>query len=198
MREARVVRWTCAALLAIGTVVWALGREDHGLPTADLHADAPYYYVYLPSLMHGDLDFADEYRVTQNWYRFGATPTGRPANVFGIGPALFDAPLYAVGHGLALATGSRSDGFSAWEIRLYTWSSILWTIGACFFGYRLARRRLALGSLAIVGPVVCMLAGPVVYYAVRQPGYAHPIATFFAAWFVERWGASYQDPATLP
>jgi hypothetical protein len=194
--EARVLRWTCAVLLAVGTIVWALGREGHDLPTADLHADAPYYYVYLPSLLHGDLDFTDEYKETLNGYHLGTTPTGRPANVFGIGPAVFDAPLFVVGHGLALATGSRSDGFSSWEIRLYTWASVLFSLGAIVFAYRLARRRLQLTTLAIVGPVICALAGPVVYYAVRQPGYAHPMATLLAAWFVDEWDRSYDAART--
>jgi uncharacterized membrane protein YraQ (UPF0718 family) len=195
--ERRILRWTCAALLALGTFVWSKGHEDHGLPTADLHADAPYYYVYLPSLLHGDLDFTDEYKETHNWYRLATTPTGRPGNVFGIGPAIFDAPLFAIGHGLALATGGRGDGFSKWEIRLFTWSSLAWSLGAVLFAYRLVRRRLGGGALAFVGPLACALAGPVVYYAVRQPGYAHPMATFFAAWFVERWDASYDSPRTL-
>ncbi len=195
--EARILRWTCAALLAIGTVVWAIGREDHGLPTADLHADAPYYYVYLPSLMHGDLDFSDEYVETHNWYRLGTTPTGKAANVFGIGPAVFGVPAFVVGHALAWATGARTDGFSGWEIRLYTWSSLAWTLGAILLAWRLVRRRLDLTTYALVGPVICALAGPVVYYAVRQPGYAHPLATFFAAWFVERWDASYDEKRTL-
>jgi hypothetical protein len=195
--ERRILRWTCAVLLVLGTLAWFRGRETHGLPTADLHADAPYYYVYLPSLLHGDLDFTDEYRETHNWYRLGTTPTGRPGNVFGIGPALFDVPLFVVGHGLALATGSRSDGFSTWEVRLFTWSSLAWSLGAVLLAYRLARRRLDVTTLALLGPIACALAGPVVYYAVRQPGYAHPMATFFAAWFVERWDASYDAPRTL-
>lgn len=184
-------------LLALGTIVWALGREDHGLPTADLHADAPYYYVYLPSLLHGDLDFADEYKETHNWYHLGTTPTGRAGNVFGIGPAVFDAPLFLVGHTIALVSGSRSDGFSSWEVRLYTWASLVFSLGAIVVAYRLARRRLDLTTLALVGPVICALAGPVVYYAVRQPGYAHPMATFFAAWFVDEWDRSYDATRTL-
>jgi len=184
-------------LLALGTVVWALGREDHGLPTADLHADAPYYYVYLPSLLHGDLDFTDEYKETHNWYHLGTTPTGRPANVFGIGPAVVTTPFFVVGHALAMVTGSRSDGFSSWEIRLYTWASLFFSLGAVVVAYRLARRRLDLTTYALAGPVICALAGPVVYYAVRQPGYAHPMATFFAAWFVDEWDRSYESTRTL-
>jgi hypothetical protein len=181
-------------------VVWALGREDHGLPTADLQADAPYYYVYWPSLIHGDLDFSDEYRETKNWYRLGQTPIGRTANVFGIGPMVLDAPMLAAGHALAVVTGSRGDGFSAWEIRLFTWSSLVWSLGAVVVAARLVRRRLGDDAYAIAGPLVCALAGPIVYYAVRQPGYAHPMATFFVALLVERWDASYGDtgaPRTL-
>ena len=190
------MRWLFAALLAVGTIAWALGREDHGLRTAELHADAPYYYVYWPSLLHGDLDFTDEYRETHNWYHLGTTPTGRAANVFGIGPVLLDAPLLVAGHAAALATGSRSDGFSTWEVRLFTWSSLAWSLAAVWIVYRLVRRRLGGGALAVVGPLACMLAGPVVYYAVRQPGYAHPMATFFTALLVERWDASYDRPRT--
>jgi hypothetical protein len=37
----------------------------------------------------------------------------------------------------------------------------------------------------------------VVYYAVKQPGYAHPMATLFVALLVERWDASYDQPRTL-
>jgi hypothetical protein len=196
-REARVVRIVLAALLAIGTAVWALGREDHKQPTADLHADADYYYVYLPSLLHGDLDFADEYRETHNWYHLGATPTGRPGNVFGIGPAILDAPLFLIGHAIARASGARGDGFSSWEVRLFTWSSLAWSLGAVWVAYLLVRRRLGGGARALAGPVIAALAGPVVYYAVRQPGYAHPMATFFAAALVERWDASYDAPRTV-
>jgi hypothetical protein len=107
-----MARWVLAALLVLGTIVMALSRDDHRDPVADLHADASYYYVYLPSLMHGDLDFTDEYRVTKNWYHLGTTPAGRRSNVFGIGPAVFDAPLFVAGHIAAWISGSRTDGFS--------------------------------------------------------------------------------------
>ena len=103
-----MARWVLAALLVLGTIVMALSRDGHDTPVADLHADASYYYVYLPSLLHGDLDFTDEYRETKNWYQLGTTPTGRPSNVFGIGPAVFDAPLFVVGHAAAWISGSES------------------------------------------------------------------------------------------
>src|SRR6185312_13155254 len=107
-----MARWVLATLLVFGTAVMVVSRDDHGAPVADLHADAPYYYVYLPSVLHGDLDFTDEYKETKNWYHLGTTPIGRPANVFGVGPAVFDAPLFLVGHVAAWIAGSRTDGFS--------------------------------------------------------------------------------------
>ncbi|HSN25535.1 MAG TPA: hypothetical protein VLT45_04595 [Kofleriaceae bacterium] len=187
-----MARWVLAALLVLGTIVMALSRDGHHEPVADLHADAPYYYVYLPSVMHGDLDFSDEYKVTKNWYHL-------KQNVFGIGPAVLDAPLYAVMHGVALVTGCRDDGFSRWEVYSYTWTSLLWSLGAVVVAGRLCRRRglgFRSGLSGIVGPLVAACAGPVVYYACRQPGYAHPVATFFATLLVERWDASYDTPRT--
>src|SRR2546429_9966547 len=95
------------AVLAVAmTVAFGVGKDDWGRGVREPTADAAYYYAYLPSIvLDGDLDFANQYRVTQNWYRLGATPIGRPANVFGIGPAVFALPAFVVGHGLAIASG---------------------------------------------------------------------------------------------
>jgi len=187
-----MARWVLATLLVLGTVVMALSRDGNHAPVADLHADAPYYYVYLPSLMHGDVDCSDGYKETKNWYHL-------KQNVFGIGPAVFAAPLFVVGHAAALVTGSRDDGFSKWEVWPYTWTSLLYSLGAVLVAGRLVRRRglgFRSGLSGMVGPLVAALAGPVVYYAIRQPGYAHPVATFWATLLVERWDASYDTPRT--
>jgi hypothetical protein len=186
-----IVWWLTAVLLLVGTIVWSAGLEAHQLPTADIHADAEYYYVYLPAILRGDLDFTIEYRETHNWYEFHDTPTGHRGNVFGIGPAVVSAPLFLLGHAIARLTGARTDGFSVWEVRLFTWASLPWSLGAVLVAYRLVRRRVGGGVLALAGPLMAALASPVVYYAVRQPGYSHPMATFFAALLVERWDASY-------
>src|ERR1041385_4906093 len=80
--------WIATAVLAVAaTIAFAAGKDDWGRGLREPTADAAYYYAYLPSLvLDGDLDFANQYRVTQNWYRLGPTPIGRPGNVFGIGP----------------------------------------------------------------------------------------------------------------
>src|SRR5262245_16058056 len=105
--------WLAVALLVAASFAFALGEDEWKRPLHDPSADAAYYYAYLPSLvLDRDLDFTNQYQVTQNWYRFGPTPIGRPGNVFGIGPAIFELPAFLVGHGLARLAGARPDGFS--------------------------------------------------------------------------------------
>jgi hypothetical protein len=158
--------WIATAALAVAaTVAFAAGHDDGGRTLREPTADAAYYYAYLPSLvLDGDLDLANQYQVTGNWYRLGATPLGRPGNVFGIGPAVFALPAFVAGHGLAVVAGARRDGFSRWE-------------SSAVAGY--------------LGAVAAALSGPLVYYAIRQPGYAHPFAALFATLLIERWDASY-------
>lgn len=198
--EHRAARWTALALLVTlvaATYAFTVGRDPAGRPTARPYADAPYYYAYAPSLfLDRDLDLRDEYVVTGNWYRLGPTPLGRPGNVFGVGPALLTAPAFLVGHALALAAGHRRDGFSTEEQWLTMWMSVLASVAALWFPARIARRRLDAPTAGAVAALCVFAAGPVVYYAVRQPGYAHPFATLFAAWLVDAWDASYDRPRT--
>src|SRR5215831_11480211 len=181
--------WIATAVVAVAaTVAFAAGKDDWGRGLREPTADAAYYYAYLPSLvLDGDLDFANQYRVTQNWYRLGPTAIGRPGNVFGIGPAVFTMPAFVVGHGLAIATGARRDGFSGWETTLVLWMSLAASLGAAL----LATRRVGSAAAGYLGALAAAVAGPLLYYAVRQPGYAHPFAALFATLLLERWDASY-------
>ena len=125
-----------------GLAVWLyLGKDVHG-STARFEADAPYYYVYLVSLLHDhDLNFANEYARTYNWYRFGKSPTGLPLNVFGIGPGLLTAPFYAVGYLAARIARLPADGFSLPEIKVSVIASLFYSFGALLLAWRLCRRR---------------------------------------------------------
>ncbi len=186
------------ALLFACTIAWAWGRTEAGEAVRAPSADGIYYYAYLPSVvLDGDLDFANQYEVTRNRYHLQPTPTGREGNVFGIGPAVFQSPFFVVGHGLALASGSRRDGFSHVELALVGWASVLASMLAVWFAYRVARRRVAAPGTALAAALLVFAGSPVVYYAVRQPGYAHPFATLFIAWLVDRWDASYDRERTV-
>ncbi len=192
-RQRRIAALVVTSILLVSSIWFFAARDARGR-TARLTADAWYYHAYLPSLVFDqDLDFRDEYQITKNWYRLGKTPTGRQANVFGIGPAIFQLPFFVVGHGIASIGSSRADGFSRPEVELSLYASLLFSLGAVFFGMRLLVRRLGgrYGPLAVALLVAC--GGPVVYYAIRQPGYAHPFATFWAAWLIDHWDASFQE-----
>jgi len=195
--EHRAIAALTGLLGIVLTICLLVGEDSWKRPVTEPSADASYYYVYLPSMLDGDLDFTNEYHVTKNFYRWGKTPIGRPANPFGIGPAIFQLPAFAIGHGVAKLTGDRDDGFSSAETTLVLWTAIPCTLGALLLAYRLARRRFG-ATPAFLGALLAAAAGPVLYYTIRQPGYAHPYATLFATWLIERWDASYGDrPRTL-
>src|ERR1044071_8094987 len=147
--------WIATAVLAVAaTVALVWGKDDWKRGLREPTADAAYYYAYLPSLvLDGDLDFANQYNVTQNWYRLGPTPLGRPGNVFGIGPAVFSLPAFVVGHGLAIAAGARRDGFSGWETTPVLWASIAASLGALVIAARLAARHVAVPAAGYLGAV---------------------------------------------
>jgi len=187
-----------AAAVFIAATSWFFTANDGRGKTARLTADAWYYHAYLPSLvLDRDLDFDNEYQITKNWYRFGTTKIGRRANVFGIGPAIFELPFYAVGRDIARLSGATANGFSTPEVRATMFASLLFSLGALFFAYRLLRRRLGHEYLTPVVPILVACGGPLVYYAIRQPGYAHPFAAFWIAWLVDAWDASF-DGAEAP
>lgn len=179
-------------VLLVGLRALATGTDDWNRPVDEPSADGAYYYVYLPSLfLDNDLDFENQYAVTKNWYRLDKTPIGRAGNVFGIGPAIFQAPAFLLGHGIAIATDERRDGFSSCELGLVLSTSLVFSLGAVLLVARLVRRRVGDGPASFLGPLLAMFAGSLWYYSIRQPGYAHPYAAFATAWLIERWDASY-------
>jgi hypothetical protein len=193
----KLTRWTLIAVGVAAVIALYVGRDARGT-SARVSADGWYYHVYLVSLVGDrDLDFTDEYAVTGNWYRFGAGPTGRPVNPFGIGPAIFEAPFYALGGAVAAIAGHDTAGFDRLHMTLTMLAAPLFSVAALFFVIRLLRRRLGSERQALIASLAAFLGGPMVYYAVRQPGYAHPFAFFFVAWLVDAWDASYDRPRTI-
>ncbi len=190
----RTVAVVVAAAVLLASSIWFFTARDDRGRTSRLTADAWYYHAFLPSLAYDrDLDFSDEYQTTGNWYHFGKTSVGRPANVFGIGPAVFEMPAFLTGALFTKVTGGRADGFSTAEVKLSLYMSLLFSLGALLFAGRVIRRRFDAPYLAIAVPLLVACAGPVVYYAIRQPGYAHPFATFWTAWLIDRWDSSFDE-----
>jgi hypothetical protein len=185
--------------LVLGALALAFfcGRDAKG-SVVRLDADSHYYYVWLPSVfVDGDLDLTNQYATHGNWYGLGATVSGRPGNVFGVGPAVFAAPLYLFGRAIALVTGATRDGFSTPEIASTLFASVLATVGALVVAGRFLRRRFGTVS-AELAAFATLFAGPVVYYAVRQPGYAHAYGALFTAIFIDVWDRSYDVEGPRP
>ncbi len=180
------------------TLALAFGHDDEGEPLALPHGDAMYYYVYLPSLwLDGDVDLANQYAVSGDPWQHRETPIGRAGNVFGVGPAVFSSPLFLVGHGIARITGARGDGFSLTAITLTAWGSVLASVVALWFAFRLLWRRLGDERRALAASVLVFAGGPVLFFAIRQPVMSHAFATLFAAWLIDTWDASYDRERTL-
>lgn len=179
------------------TLALAFGRDEDDVALALPHGDAMYYYVYLPSLwLDGDVDFENQYAVTGDPWQQRRTPTGRAGNVFGIGTALFESPLFLAGHMASRVGGGRSDGFSALAYGLSAWASVLASLGAVWFAVRLLQRRLGDQRRALAAALLAFAGGPVLFYAIRQPGMAHPFSTLFAAWLIDAWDRSYDRERT--
>ncbi len=197
MIRRHIARIALLVTLVACTIALAVGRSEQDEALALPHGDATYYYVYLPSVwLDGDVDFENQYAITGDPWQQRPTVTGRAGNVFGIGPAVFASPLFLIGHGVASLSGGRSDGFSMLAFALAAWASVLASIGALWFAYRLIARRLADEHAALAAALLAFAGGPVLFYAVRQPGMAHPFATLFAAWLIDTWDRSYDQPRT--
>ena len=185
--------------LLVCPVAFALGRDNRGSPVDRPYADGLYYYAYLPTIwLDGDVDFTNQYVETHNWYQFGKTPLGKPSNVFGVGPAVLSSPMFLLAHGIARLAGARADGFSTVEEVLTMWLSVLLSVLSIWFAYRIVARRFGQEGGAMLAAVAVFASGPVIYYAIRQAGYAHPYATFFTAWLIDAWDATFDAAATTP
>jgi hypothetical protein len=152
-----------------------------------LSEDGWYYYYYLRSaVLDGDLDLDNDYRDFGNWYGFGVTRTGRRHNPFGVGPALFWAPGFLVGHAIAtIAAGPRDvvDGMTREEQGGALCISLLAAAGAFWIAFSVARRCVRVG-VAWIGTAIAFLGGPIVWYAVYSPSMPHALEAFFGAAFV--------------
>ncbi|MDX2226571.1 MAG: tetratricopeptide repeat protein [Verrucomicrobiae bacterium] len=104
------------------------------LPRA-ISGDSVFHFIYLRSaVFDGDLDFTNEFRHFQTdpaSSPFYNNPTGKPGNIWAIGPALFWMPAYLVAAGLeSLGQPSGPAGYStALQMSVYLADSFLGLLG---------------------------------------------------------------------
>jgi hypothetical protein len=189
---ARSARSLAAARFAFAL---ALGFAAGALAAPEFRADAPEFFVYLPSLV-----FDHDLSLHDDWLEMGfegsppATPLGLTRNRHAIGPALVWSPFYALAHVYTLADGAWGSGRYAADGHAlpYRRAAALGTItaalaGAWLLAHTLARRfGRGVAWLAVGG---ALAASPLLYYVFAAPYMSHGVTFGVAAalvWAAER------------
>jgi hypothetical protein len=165
--------------------------------TARLYSsDEVQYFSYLRSLWFDhDLSFDNEY---QYFYDHGVaksdgfretflglrTDTGHRINFGTIGCAILWAPFYAVGDGVAAATGAPRDGFSKPYLAAVAYGSALYGFLAIVLAIQCARR---LGVNGVPAGVAVWLGTPLLFYMYVAPPFSHACSAFAVALFTSVW-----------
>ena len=148
-REGRMFRLAGPVTLAlatafIGLLVWTAALSYYG--SFYRGWDAQLYYAHLRSAcMDHDLDATNEIRdltpgkrvfeVGQSWGGLPTTADGQLVNVYTIGSSVMGLPGFAIGHVLAVASGSETDGYSRpYEFAVTLWYVLLVAIGCGVLG----------------------------------------------------------------
>lgn len=177
-RAARAARLAFALALS-----WSAGA----LARPEFRADAPEFFVYLPSLIFDrDLSLHDD------WLQMGfddsppRTPLGLTRNRHAIGPALVWSPFYALAHAyvqadVAWGAGSyAADGHSMPYRRAAGMGTITVALLGAFLLGSLLERRFGRGvAWLAVGALVG--ASPLLYYVFCAPYMSHGVTFGVAA-----------------
>jgi hypothetical protein len=193
--DAQAVRWIM--ILFVVTVVLAF--------TPTVKSDGVGYYVYLHSIMmDGDLNFGNDYRdwpdqKSPNEYLTTQTATGYYLNLFSIGPAILWSPLYGAAHvimlgGQALGLPWRADGYAQPYFVLTTFASALAGLVMLFGGYRICRRWVG-PPTALLAVVTVFLGSNLLYYTMREGGFAHALSAATATIYVLAWLRLEEHPS---
>ena len=165
--------------------------------TPTIKSDGMGYYVYLRSLtIDGDVNFGNDYRSWPDQQTPGEhvtpqTATGYYVNYFSIGPALLWSPLYGAAHaislvGQALGQPWPADGYAPIYFVLTTFGSALAGLMLLLLGYRICRRW-ATPPTALLAVVTAFFGSNLLYYTLREGGFAHGLSAATTAAYVLAW-----------
>jgi hypothetical protein len=141
-------------------------------------SDSIGYYVYLPSIfMDGDLNLADDFRRLggEEVFLFPA-PNGRTGNPYSVGPAILWAPWFAVGHVVAWAGDSPTDGYSSpYQFAVY-WGNVLYVLLGLLLTIRLLKTFGLSPSTCLAGTLSILLLTQLTYYILPKSATSHGIS----------------------
>jgi hypothetical protein len=148
------------AYLAVAVVVFAT-CPSAWRPGADGH----YSYIYARSIaFDGDIDFTNDYRLCGDPFRLGGDRgSGRPDNIFYVGPAIFCAPELFLMRG----AGVKGDGRGPLRNAVCLWL----TLAAGAVSRRLGCVAYSIGKgLALYGPATSKAVSTLATEAEALPG----------------------------
>src|SRR5262249_6404609 len=165
--------------------------------TPTIKSDGMGYYVYLRSLtIDGDLNFGNDYRdwpdqKTPGEHVTPRTATGYYVNYFSIGPAMLWSPLYGAAHAIVLGARAlglpwQADGYAPIYFVLTTFGSALAGMVVMLAGYSICRRWVT-PPVALLAVVTAFLGSNLLYYTLREGGFAHGLSAATATLFVLAW-----------
>jgi len=173
----------CGTLAFALLLTIAIVRAPHRqIPGSLFVSDGFGYYIYLPSVViNGDLDLTNQIAhqpsQVEHWTFAQVPQTGKPGNIFQIGPALLWFPFFVATHLVLtslhwLGFDVPRDGFGwAYELPVYCGSFLYGLLGIWFI-WRLVKEfwgnRIGTGSIALI-----VLASPVAAYVWFEPDMPH-------------------------
>ncbi len=165
-----------------------------------VESDGKYYYHYLVSLAYDhDIDLTNDYarlqppymRVGMDPYGFGnrLTETGKPLNVWTLGPALLWLPFfggaYAIGSLLNwfhLASISLGDGWSLFFQYGVMFAAVVYATLGLWLATRLLRQWFSEGT-ALGASLLVFWATNLAYYTFQEPSMSHVYDFFVTVLF---------------
>lgn len=186
--------WFLLLLIALTLYgAWAgSGAVFHSLkdekPASSLYGwDTSFYYFWLRSLaLDGDVDFENDIHLSDTMpgqqKRFALqglarTPTGKVANKYPVGWALFHAPWFGLGHGTSLMLEKfeidvRTDGYGKVYERFVYAGSVVYALLGLWLTYLLLRRFFE-WELSLLGLLAVWSSGFLIYYQLNQYAMSH-------------------------
>ena len=166
-----------------------------------IESDGKYYYQYvISSFFDHDLDFSNNYLyqppswmgddIDQYHLREGINPTtGRPGNIYSIGPAILWFPFFVMSYYAAVVLNHALhlhivlDGWSRYFHYSVMYSSVLYMLMTLGLVYRLLRRQFS-DSASKLAVALLLLGTNVLYYTVLEPSMSHVYDLFTAVLFL--------------
>ena len=119
------------------------------------------------------------------------TKTGYQSDKYTIGPAIFWAPFFAIGHGMTLLLNKFGahypvDGYSYWYVLMISLGSSLYGFLGLLLGYKFSKKFFSesASSFALLG---IWFASSAVFYMYFHPSLSHAIEMFTVAGFIYFW-----------